>query len=84
MIRGSGWRAAIVIVMAAFASGSHTAAAWRAPRQSGQTCIAIVLPSVHALGPTRDKRKATADGEDLLTPLVEKSADTIVGTLVKK
>ena len=36
------------------------------------------------LGPTREKRKANVDGEDLLTPLVEKAAETIVGTLVKK
>lgn len=36
------------------------------------------------LGPTREKRKAKVDGEDLLTPLVEKAAETIVGTLVKK
>jgi hypothetical protein len=36
------------------------------------------------LGPTRVKRKAKVDGEDLLTPLVEKAAETIVGTLVKK
>jgi len=36
------------------------------------------------LGPTRETRKAKVDGEDLLTPLVEKAAETIVGTLVKK
>ena len=36
------------------------------------------------LGPTRDKRKAKVDGEDLLTPLVEKAAEALVGTLVKK
>jgi hypothetical protein len=36
------------------------------------------------LGPTREKRKAKVDGEDLLTPLVEKAAETIVGTLVKQ
>jgi hypothetical protein len=212
MGRGWGWRAAIVIVGASFAGGSHTAAAREAQPQ-GQTCIAIALPSVQGiegnatdvasfvrdvfasyltgpslqtmplqarlgsqamaeaaqrhcshvltvtvsrtrggggvfgriagqaagtaawhipgggsvgsavvrgaaigttqavaalatstrakdemqmeyrvsspagtieLGPTRDKRKAKADGEDLLTPLVERAAETIVGTLVKK
>jgi hypothetical protein len=36
------------------------------------------------LGPKRDKLKAKVDGEDLLTPLVEKAAETIVATLVKK
>jgi hypothetical protein len=36
------------------------------------------------VGPTREKRKAKFDGEDLLTPLVEKAAQAIVGTLVKK
>jgi hypothetical protein len=36
------------------------------------------------LGPKRDKLKAKVDGEDLLTPLVEKAAETIVGSLVKK
>ena len=36
------------------------------------------------LGPKSDKLKAKVDGEDLLTPLVEKAAETIVGTLVKK
>ena len=210
---GYGWRAVIVIFCVSFASGSTTAAGAEAPPQGGQTCIAIVLPSVHGiegnatdvstsvrdlfasyltgpslqvvrlqarlasqameeaahqncghvltvtlsrkhgggggigrvvgqvagtasgyipgggtvgsavvrgvaagtaqavsalaastrakdemqmeyrvsspagtieLGPTREKRKAKVDGEDLLTPLAEKAAETIVGTLVKR
>jgi hypothetical protein len=31
-----------------------------------------------ALGPRTDKAKAKADGEDLLTPMVERAADAIV------
>jgi hypothetical protein len=49
MDRGWGWRAAIALVSASFASGLHTATAWNALPQGGQTCIAMVLPSVHGI-----------------------------------
>jgi hypothetical protein len=35
------------------------------------------------LGPATEKRKAKADGEDILTPLVEKAAEAIVGSISK-
>ncbi len=38
---------------------------------------------VVAVGPKTEKRKATVDGEDLLTPLVEKVSETVAGTIAK-
>lgn len=35
------------------------------------------------VGPKSDRRKAKVDGEDLLTPLVERAAETIVGAMAK-
>lgn len=35
------------------------------------------------VGPTNEKLKATVDGEDLLTPLVEKASESILATILK-
>lgn len=42
------------------------------------------LDGAARLAPTTDKAKAQSDGEDLLTPLVARAAEAIVGVLAKK
>jgi hypothetical protein len=86
-VPGGGSVGSAVVRGAAIGTAQAVAAVAAATRAKDEMQIEYRVSSptgTTEIGPTRDKRKAKIDGEDLLTPLVEKAAGTIVGTLVKK